>query len=623
MARPSRIVSGPQLAKRRFAGVDLPGIYGDLLGEPPPDVYGLVHGPAGSGKSTFTLGLADAWAGAVAPALYVAAEEGISKSLRDRAVRIGANSPRLHFTTFEGFAAVLADARAVQAGLVVLDSISSADPHSRGFADFAKAAKSAGFALVLVAHETKAGKHRGSSSLAYDPAVIVAVRGGVAETMKNRHAPLTAVDVDFGAADRRANPACDCAACPSCGGVVRSNPPHSGACAHASGDACSCSCNGRLHRSGITHTVGKVKTAGKQSGSGRAAMAAMTGGGSKKVVGGARVVRRGAGSRANPVPTPFGVTFAEIAKTHAIRGAAKLNKLVGFESPALIDFADEADRLPKGQRLETMVERAERAQMAFAWKSRSRDEGNGQRTKKGVLTVVVFTESSDPDLFEVPDGTTTANPWSRDGRVYEFPAADFAGALVRFLKVFGTTRVAIYDQYHAKLVLGAAEYRRQEKASAPPKARTTAPRKPRVTVKPKVVAKSKAVRLFRKGDLVSFTERGMEMRGTVDMDQAREGANVALYVGRVPTPGNMRNAPPSLLTLDVSSAPLSASTTITGMKEMARAPKRKTSPAPRKTSAPKRKPVVLGSNQTPGAGDMAAFDSGMASLENLLARAIQ
>lgn len=559
MAHASRLVSGSQIARMRFAGVDLTGVYGDLLGDPPPDVYVLVKGPAGSGKSTFTLGLADTWADEVAPALYVAAEEGISKSLRDRAVRIGANSPKLHFSTFEGFDAVLADARTVKAGLVVLDSITSADPHSRHFAAFAKAVHAAGLALVLVAHETKKGTHRGSSSLAYDPAIVVRVRGGVAETEKNRHAPLTAVDVYFGAADRRANPAptgtaagaCDCAACGTCGGVVRSNPPHSGACAHATGDACSCSCNGRLHRSGITTTVGRVKTHGKQSSAGRAAMAGMTAGGTKKVVGGAKVVRRGAGTRANPVPVPFGVTFSQIAKTHAVKGAAKLNKLVGFESPALIDFAADADKLPKGEREETMAERTDRAQMAFSWKSRSRatEDGLGRpmREKRGILTVVVFTESTDPDLFTDPAGVSHESPWSRDGRVYEFAGADFETAYKRFLGVFGTTRVAVYDQFHAKLVLGAAEYRRQEKAGAPAKAsRSSAPRKPRVTVKPAAVAKATRVK------------------------------------------------PP---------AP----------KPAAR------KPAPR----PAKQPTARPSSQSQGVGDLAAFDSGMASLENLLAKAIQ
>ncbi len=625
MPRASRLVSAPQLARRRFAGVDLPGVYGRLLGDPPPNVYVLVKGPAGSGKSTFTLGLADAWAGTVGPSLYVAAEEGISKSLRDRAVRTGADSPGLHFSTFEGFDGVLADAKSIRAGLVVLDSISSADPHSRHFAAFAKDAAAAGFALVLVAHETKAGKHRGSSSLAYDPAVVVRVAHGVAATEKNRHAPLTAVDVDFGTERTNPSPACDCQPCGACGGVLRSNPPHSGACAHATGTTCACSCGGRMHRSGLTKTVGRVKTAGKQSAAGKAAMAGMTAGGTKRVVPGARPVRRanpdgdtvltldgdpvtvrslilsnpdlttrekqriralrpgqtlmlggGAGAlfevhrpgeaqgrRANPVPTPFGATFAEIARTHTIAGAAKLNKLVGFESPALLDFAENGGRLPKGQTLEGMVERAERAQMAFSWKSRSRTETEGTTRRVGVLTVALFGESTDPDLFEDPAGRAYADPWSRAATVYEFPGQDFADALRKFLVSFGGLRVAVYDQHHAKLVLGAKEYRRQEKLTAPDPAPPP-------------------------GDV-----------GRV-LGQSRRDKAKAPRKPRVsaPRPKPAKKAP---------------------RPKAAPRPKTSAAPAgPRKTSVP---PPVA-SSQSSGAGDLGAFDAGMNSIEAMLAKAL-
>jgi hypothetical protein len=286
-----RLVTARALAAADFAGIKLPGVYGDLLGKQPFNTTVFVWGPEFVGKTTLVIGACAEWARHVGPVLYVSAEEGHSPAIGEKLERLNAAGlDNLVFATYEpsvGFNGILDDLRSTGAGLLVIDSVSWIDPQSVGFAEFAMLLKEAGVAIIFIGHATKGGNYAGARRLPHAvDAVVEVMPGGRARTRKNRFGQgATGEEVEIPMTAARANPfpSCSCQSCTSCGGVVRSNPTHSGRCAHAKGGECECRCGGRMHGSGVTKTRGGLGTSGRQTKQGRAVMASLTESGTKKV----------------------------------------------------------------------------------------------------------------------------------------------------------------------------------------------------------------------------------------------------------------------------------------------------------------------------------------------------
>lgn len=195
------VTRASDLAKRRFKGLKLSKPFSDLLGDIEPRAYLLIWGPAGSGKSTFALALADELA-TNGPALYVSAEEGVSKTVRDRINRLEAKHPDLYVAEYLSLEKIKLQVRQTGARFVMLDSISQIDPSSARFAALAKEFQHDGIGLAVIAHATKDGKnYKGPTSVGHNPDVIIRVAGSEATTTKNRYAQTpVSIDVPFTAA---------------------------------------------------------------------------------------------------------------------------------------------------------------------------------------------------------------------------------------------------------------------------------------------------------------------------------------------------------------------------------------------------------------------------------------
>jgi len=207
-------------------------------------------------------------------------------------------------------------------------------------------------------------------------------------------------------------------------------------------------------------------------------------------------VKRLLGERKNPVRLPFGVSFNALAKRFSIRGAARLNELAGFESPAVISMLEGADRLSPAE-ARTALGRAGVARWSFDLDTTTRPIENGEKARVKVLTVTEFTEADAPDLFE-DEGYTSAfanttvaetAPWDRASTTYEFPGDTFSECFQRFLARFGDRTILIEDQDHAKTVLGSREYKKQEREHAK---ETAAPKKKSASKKSRKASAPKA-----------------------------------------------------------------------------------------------------------------------------------
>jgi len=446
------VTRASDLAKRRFKGLKLSKPFSDLLGDIEPRAYLLIWGPAGSGKSTFALALADELA-TNGPALYVSAEEGVSKTVRDRINRLEAKHPDLYVAEYLSLEKIKLQVRQTGARFVMLDSISQIDPSSARFAALAKEFQHDGIGLAVIAHATKDGKnYKGPTSVGHNPDVIIRVAGGEATTTKNRYAPTpVSIDVPFTAAALPRN-------------RHRHNPHRI-----AEGDVVTFIWdNDNSQRTG---TVAQTPTSGddiffvwiNDSGFKMPVAAYLD-----------SIVRVDVGqSRRNPVAVPFTTTLREIVAIVKPKGVAALNAAVGFEYPAFLDWMD----LHEDVR-EDLAERLRSNNTSFRWRTKSRATPDG-REKIGVLEMIRYKRQvemlpdadseSDTDLERYAEGDTY---------IEQFEGRDFADALGAMLRAYGKMRVVVTDQAHAKKVLGAKEYGRQSKAleGAKPKAAASKPK---------------------------------------------------------------------------------------------------------------------------------------------------
>lgn len=169
----------------------------------------LVAGEPGIGKSTLLLDVA-ARVGDTRRVLYISGEESAAQ-VRGRAERIGAVAEELYLASETDLATVLAQIEQVQPDLVVIDSVQTiASAEIDGAAGnvgqvrevagvLIQAAKSAGFAMLLVGHVTKDGSIAGPRVLEHLVDVVVQFDGDrhsrlrLVRAVKNRYGPTDEV----------------------------------------------------------------------------------------------------------------------------------------------------------------------------------------------------------------------------------------------------------------------------------------------------------------------------------------------------------------------------------------------------------------------------------------------
>jgi len=391
-------MSAQELSRLNIQGITIAKPYGKLLGQPERNAVIFIWGEKGAGKSTMSLGLADALAqhGRIE---YIPAEEHFGKTLVDRVKRLNATHPNLNFTKWKSFQALKEVLLKHRSFGCVLDSISVIDANAKETVEFAQWCRQNGIMFIMVAHATKDGRYKGNTSIAHECDIEIKVtkeEGAIAE--KNRYRELTSIDVPFTAEQRKVTRK-----------KVPTLPPltdeqHKGVEDQLSNNHEATDLQLReyfLNELGLSqaqaeHWLGKRDSY-------------LTDPTHSEL-------------RENPVDTPFKITLKQIDKLHKIRSWKRLNSMLGSKMPCY------APR-HSGE--------SENAHLSIRYTA-------DYHKKRYVLDLLL------------------------DGHLeYQVCVEGKGGGLKacwkKLLSKYGQLEVRIYKQDHAKIVLGAKEYKRQEK----------------------------------------------------------------------------------------------------------------------------------------------------------------
>ncbi|WP_441000430.1 hypothetical protein [Fodinibius sp. SL11] len=366
-------MTAQQLAKLNIKGIRVAQPYGRLLGEPEKNAVIFIWGEKGAGKSTMSLGLADALAehGRIE---YIPAEEHFGKTLVDRVKRLGATHRNLNFTKWKSIQALKEILLKNRSFACILDSISVIDANAKETVELAQWCRENGIMFVMVSHATKDGQYKGNTSIAHECDIEIKVtKEGGAETEKNRYRELTAIAVPFTAQDREVTPAKSTT-------KEESNPD----------------------------------------------------------------------TRENPVDTPFKITLKEINKLHKIRSWKRINSMFGSKMPCYA---------PKHSG------ESENAHLSIRY--------TADYPKKRYIMDLLLDGHLEYQACTEGKGGGLKACWKK------------------LVNKYGDLEIRIYKQDHAKVVLGAKEYKRQERALGK-KEKSTATNSPAPKAKKKPAAKPKS-----------------------------------------------------------------------------------------------------------------------------------
>jgi hypothetical protein len=366
-------MTAQQLAKLNIKGIKIAQPYGRLLGEPEKNAVIFIWGEKGAGKSTMSLGLADALAehGRIE---YIPAEEHFGKTLVDRVKRLGATHQNLNFTKWKSIQALKEILLKNRSFACILDSISVIDANAKETVELAQWCRENGIMFVMVSHATKDGQYKGNTSIAHECDIEIKVtKEGGAETEKNRYRELTAISVPFSAEDREVAPAKPTT-------KEESNPD----------------------------------------------------------------------TRENPVDTPFKITLKEIDKLHKIRSWKRINSMFGSKMPCYA---------PKHSG------ESENAHLSIRY--------TADYPKKRYIMDLLLDGHLEYQACTEGKGGGLKACWKR------------------LVNKYGDLEIRIYKQDHAKIVLGAKEYKRQERALDKKETKSTPANPPTPKTKKKPAAKNK------------------------------------------------------------------------------------------------------------------------------------
>ena len=181
------ILSSLDLLKRNYDYFEFKKRWLELFGEPSLNFHCIIHGMPGEGKSTFALQFADYLARNFGRIIYVSAEEGFAKTLKDKLVNVNAISDDLYIADLRKYEDMKKEIKPNTFNFIFIDSLDTMGIGPDQLREFSEI--NAKVPLITISQSTKDGKIRGSNEIVHDADIVVKVENGIANTTKNRFLP--------------------------------------------------------------------------------------------------------------------------------------------------------------------------------------------------------------------------------------------------------------------------------------------------------------------------------------------------------------------------------------------------------------------------------------------------
>jgi predicted ATP-dependent serine protease len=183
----NKIISSQRLEQMVFKALNFQGKWREFIGQPSIEFFMVIHGRAGSGKSTFSVQFAYYLAENFGSVLYISGEEGFSKTLKDKVVSNEAISENLYFADLHNLEEILTNVPSNRFNFIIVDSLNNLKIDVFGIRRMRETFK--GSAMIAITQSTKDGKMRGSNEVIHDCDIEVMVEKGEAKSIKNRFQP--------------------------------------------------------------------------------------------------------------------------------------------------------------------------------------------------------------------------------------------------------------------------------------------------------------------------------------------------------------------------------------------------------------------------------------------------
>lgn len=182
---PKRIISYKEFTQFIFETLDFQGKWNDFIGQPAVNFYMVIHGRAGSGKTTFNIQFAIYLSVKFGDVLYISGEEGFSKTLQQKLEKQKDLIENLYFADLHSLEDIFVEVPENTYEFIFIDSLNNMKIDAEGLQQLRE--KHPGAATIAIAQSTKDGKMRGSNEIIHDCDIEISVDEGVAKTIKNRY----------------------------------------------------------------------------------------------------------------------------------------------------------------------------------------------------------------------------------------------------------------------------------------------------------------------------------------------------------------------------------------------------------------------------------------------------